>query len=46
LPIPIHQIQKKIVLIGQEGEKDDIQEKVKDTEEIDCAELADKVKDY
>ena len=37
---------KKIVLIGQEGEKDDIQEKVKDTEEIDFAEQEDKLKYY
>jgi hypothetical protein len=36
----------KIALNGQEEEKDVIQEKVKDTEEIDFAEQEDKLKNY
>lgn len=44
--IPILQILMKIALNGQEEEKDVIQEKVKDTEEIDFAEQEDKLKNY
>jgi hypothetical protein len=36
----------KIALNGQEEEKDVIQEKVKDTEELDFAEQEDKLKNY
>jgi hypothetical protein len=36
----------KIALNGQEEEKDVIQVKVKDTEEIDFAEQEDKLKNY
>lgn len=44
--ITIIQILMKIALNGQEEEKDVIQVKVKDTEEIDFAEQEDKLKNY
>jgi len=46
LRITIIQILMKIALNGQEEEKDVIQVKVKDTEEIDFAEQEDKLKNY